>query len=74
MCSGVLREDLGDSTDRLREAPLREVRRRLRAEQPSSLKGFGRVEPGSEETARSLDSVGDFEADSIWMWLGGMGD
>lgn len=48
----------GVSIERLDEAPLAEVRRRLRAEEPSSSsKGFGRVEQGSEEPARSLDSV-----------------
>lgn len=53
--------------ERLGEAPLREVRRRLRAEEPSSSKGLGRVEQGSEETARSLDSDGDLAGWSIWM-------
>lgn len=51
------------STDRLREALLRDVRRRLEGTLLSS-KGFGRVEQGSEETARSrLDSSAvEFEA------------
>lgn len=65
------------STERLREAeaeaeappevPLREVRRRLMEESSRSSKGLGRVEQGSEETARSLDSAGDLEAWSIWL-------
>jgi hypothetical protein len=49
-------EGLTVSTDRLLEVPLREVRRRFRDEMSPSSKGFGRVEQGSEETARSLDS------------------
>lgn len=66
-CTSTCGESCGVSTERLGEAPLREVRRRLRAEDPSSSKGFGRVEQGSEETARSLDSDGDLEGRSIWM-------
>lgn len=58
--------DFGLSTERLGEMPLREVRRRLRAEEPSSSKGFGRVEQGSEDTARSFDSDGDSVERSIW--------
>lgn len=54
--------DLTVSTDRLRE-PEREVRRRFRDESPSS-NGFGLVEQGSAETARSRDS-GDLEAWSM---------
>ena len=46
------------SRDRLREAPVSEVRRRFREETSVSSKGFGRVVQGSEETARSLDSSG----------------
>ena len=49
-------EEVAVSTDRLLEAPLREVRRRFRDEMSLSSKGFGRVEQGSEETARSLES------------------
>jgi len=46
-------DELADSTDRLREAAVREVRRRFRDVSVSS-KGLGRVEQGSEEEARSL--------------------
>ena len=54
------------STDLLREAPLREVRRRFREEISPSSKGLGRVEQGSDETARSLDCTG-LESWSIWV-------
>jgi len=60
------REEVTLSTDLLREAPLREVRRRFREEISLSSKGLGRVEQGSEETARSLDWTG-LEAWSIWL-------
>lgn len=56
------------STDRLLD-PEREVRRRFRDESPSS-NGFGLVEQGSAETARSLDS-GDLEAWSMGLARGG---
>lgn len=52
--------------DLLLEAPLREVRRRFLEEISPSSKGLGRVEQGSEETARSLDWTG-LEAGSIWL-------
>jgi hypothetical protein len=42
------------STERLRDPLAKDVRRRFRAT-PLSSKGLGRVEQGSEETARSLD-------------------
>lgn len=53
--------------DLLREAPEREVRRRFREEMSPSSKGFGRVEQGSEETARSLDSTLLAAGGSIWL-------
>lgn len=56
------------STDRLRE-PEREVRRRFRDESPSS-NGFGLVEQGSAETARSRGS-GDSGAWSMRLASGG---
>jgi hypothetical protein len=49
-------EEFTVSTDRLLEGPLSEVRRRFLEETSLSSKGFGRVEQGSEETARSLES------------------
>ncbi len=53
--AGELGEESTVSTERLRESLASDVRRRFRdAESPSS-KGLGRVEQGSEETARSLD-------------------
>jgi hypothetical protein len=52
--AGELGEESSVSTDRLREALAREVRRRFLADMSSS-NGLGRVEQGSEETARSLD-------------------
>ncbi len=58
------------STERLREAPVSEVRRRLRDDSLSS-KGFGLVEQGSEETARSLNSAS--EGRSIWLCAGSDG-
>lgn len=70
-CTSTCGESWGVSTERLGEAPLREVRRRLRAEEPSSSNGFGRVEQGSEETARSLDSDRDLEGWSIWILAAG---
>lgn len=71
-CDSTREDSGGVSIERLGEAPLREVRRRLRAEEPSSSsKGLGRVEQGSEETARSLDSDGDLAGWSIWMWPDG---
>ncbi len=54
---------LAASTDLLRELPL-EIRCRFRADCSSSSKGFGRVEQGSEETARSRDNSTDSR--SIW--------
>jgi hypothetical protein len=54
--TGDLGEESRVSVDRLRESLAKEVRRRLREERRSpSSKGLGRVEQGSEETARSLD-------------------
>ena len=60
-CLAVL--TLAASTDLLREPPL-EIRCRFLAECSSSSNGFGRVEQGSEETARSRDNSGD--SSSIW--------
>lgn len=48
-------EDGMVSTDELLE-PEREVLRRFREEESPSSKGLGRVEQGSEETARSRGS------------------
>lgn len=60
--------DVKLSTDLLREPePVSEVRRRFRAQSPSS-KGLGRVEEGSEEAARSRDSEA-LESCSIWLKL-----
>jgi hypothetical protein len=53
--TGGLGEERIVSTDRLRESLARDVRRRFLEESSLSSKGFGRVEQGSEETARSLD-------------------
>lgn len=54
--TGGLGEERRVSTDRLRESLARDVRRRFLEESSlSSSKGLGRVEQGSEETARSLD-------------------
>jgi hypothetical protein len=54
--TGGLEEERRVSTDRLRESLARDVRRRfLEEDSLSSSKGLGRVEQGSEETARSLD-------------------
>lgn len=48
--------ELSVSSERLGESLAREVRRRLREmRRSSSSKGLGRVEQGSDETARSLD-------------------
>lgn len=55
------------STDRLREPPL-ETRCRFREEDAVSSKGFGRVEQGSEEAARSCGSSG-----GEWSWSIGQG-
>ncbi len=51
-------EEVTVSTDWLRDGPPREweVRRRFRDDILLSSKGLGRVEAGSEETARSLES------------------
>lgn len=65
---GISEGDCTVSTDRLRE-PEREVRRRFRDESPSA-KGFGLVEQGSAETARSRRS-GDWEARSMRVASGG---
>lgn len=59
-------DDIIVSTDRLRETLLREVRRRFRDEISLSSKGLGRVEQGSEETARSRESSG-CRAPAIWL-------
>lgn len=59
-------EELVVSADWLCDAPPREVRRRFREERSLSSKGLGRVEQGSEETARSLGSSAT-EAWSIWV-------
>jgi len=48
--------ELTVSTDRLLEVPPAEVRRRFRDEISLSSNGFGRVEQGSDDTARSLGS------------------
>jgi hypothetical protein len=54
--TGGLEEERRVSTDRLRESLASDVRRRfLEEDSLSSSKGLGRVEQGSEETARSLD-------------------
>jgi hypothetical protein len=54
--AGELGEELIVSTDRLRGPLAKDVRRRFREVRSlSSSKGLGRVEQGSEETARSLD-------------------
>lgn len=49
-------EALAVSTDLLRDEPLRDTRCRFLEEWSLSSKGFGRVEQGSEETARSRDN------------------
>jgi hypothetical protein len=54
---------LAASAERLREPPL-ETRWRFRADCSSWSKGFGRVEQGSEETARLRDHSGGSR--SIW--------
>jgi hypothetical protein len=54
---------LAASTDLLREPPP-EIRCRFLEECSSLSKGFGRVEQGSEETARSRDNSTDSR--SIW--------
>jgi len=54
---------LAASTDLLREPPP-EIRCRFLEELSSLSKGFGRVEQGSEETARSRDNSTDSR--SIW--------
>jgi hypothetical protein len=54
---------LAASTDLLRDPPL-DIRCRFLEECTSSSKGFGRVEQGSEETARSRVNSGD--STSIW--------
>lgn len=51
---GEPEEESGVSTERLRDPLAKDVRRRFLATLLSS-KGLGRVEQGSEETARSLD-------------------
>jgi hypothetical protein len=64
--SGMSTRESEDSTDLLRD-PVREVRRRFRAEISLSPKGLGRVEQGSEETARSVESAEALESRSIWL-------
>lgn len=54
------------STERLREPPDMDVRRRFLEESSPSVKGFGLVELGSEETARSGASE-DPVGRSIWL-------
>lgn len=63
--ASVSSRDCTVSTDLLRE-PAWEVRRRFRAEISPSVKGFGRVEQGSDETALSRDSE---YLDSCSIWL-----
>jgi hypothetical protein len=63
MESGVTIEALAVSTDLLRDPP-RDTRCRFLEEASLSSNGFGRVEQGSEEAARSRDnSAGSW---SIW--------
>lgn len=57
MDSGVTMEVLAVSTDLLRELP-RATLCRFLEEASLSSKGFGRVEQGSEEAARSRDNSG----------------
>ena len=64
--SGMSTREGEDSTDLLRD-PVREVRRRFRADMSLSPKGLGRVEQGSEETARSVESAEALESSSIWL-------
>jgi len=62
--SGEISDALAVSTDLLRDEPLRDTRCRFLEECSLSSNGFGRVEQGSEETARSRDnSAGSW---SIW--------
>lgn len=63
---GMPTRESEDSTDLLRD-PVCEVRRRFRAEISLSPKGLGRVEQGSEETARSVESAEALESRSIWL-------
>ena len=53
--AGEAGKELRVSADRLGDSLARDVRRRFREERSLSSKGLGRVEQGSEETARSLD-------------------
>lgn len=62
----LTRPDLALSADRLREPPETEVRRRFLEASSPSVKGFGLVELGSEETARSGASE-DTVGWSIWL-------
>ncbi|KAK8088708.1 hypothetical protein PG997_003669 [Apiospora hydei] len=64
--SGMSTRESEDSRDLLRD-PVREVRRRFRAAISLSPKGLGRVEQGSEETARSVESAEALESRSIWL-------
>jgi hypothetical protein len=64
MESGVVSMAVAVSTDRLREPPREVLWRFLAAGPLLSSKGFGRVEQGSEEAARSRDNAA--ESGSIW--------
>ena len=72
---GELVEESSVSTDRLRDPLASDVRRRFREQRSlSSSNGLGRVEHGSDETARSIDGSVDGERDICIVWFGNVGN